>query len=163
MAEHISREEILNLVEKSAEKYEREYHGCSQSVLLAIQDHLKVGNGITFRSASPLAGGVALMGDSCGALIAGIMALGVVYGRQNMDDFAGLQASMTPARRFYRSFKKEFGSCMCRDIQKSKLGRFYDLATEYEEFEKAGGYQECPKVVAKAARLAAELILAKEN
>lgn len=158
-----SKEEILNRIEQTAHNYEKTYHGCSQSVLLAIQEHLKIGNEATFRSASALAGGIALMGDSCGALVAGIIALGLVYGRQNIKSSEELQNSMPPARKLYRSFQREFGSCICRDVMKSKLGRFYDLATEYEEFEKVGGYRECPKVVATAARLTAELILAEKQ
>ena len=101
------------------------------------------------------------MGDSCGALTAGIMALGIVCGRENIENFSELQASLAPARRLYRRFQKEFGSGLCRDIQTSRLGRFFNIADakEYEEFERAGGYRECPKVVGKAARLAAEILL----
>ena len=165
MMDSSSKEEILDRIEETAYNYERDYHGCSQSAFLAIQDHLKVGDEATFRSASALCAGIALMGDSCGALVAGIMALGLVYGRQHIESFEELQSSMTSARKLYRSFQSEFGSCMCRDIMKSRLGRSYDLAseTEYEQFKEAGGYRECPKVVARAARLAAELILAEKQ
>ena len=156
-----SEEEILDRIEKAAHDYERDYHGCAQCVLLALQEHFGFGNAATFRAASALAGGIGLMGDSCGALTAGIMALGLVYGRENIENFSELQASLAPARRLYRRFQKEFGSGLCRDIQTSRLGRFFDIANEkdYEEFERAGGYRECPEVVGKAARLAAEVIL----
>ncbi len=163
MERKISKQELLNRIEQSAYNYEREYHGCSQCTLLAIQDHLNVGDGATFRSASALAGGVALMGDSCGALLAGMMALGLVFGRQKLENFAELATSIPPAQMLYTRFKDEFGSCLCRDVMKSQLGRFYDLVTEYDQFEKAGGYERCPTVVAKTARMAAELILAQEE
>jgi hypothetical protein len=40
------------------------------------------------------------------------------------------------------------------------LGKSYNLAKpeEYKEFEKAGGYDTCSKVVGKCARLAAKTI-----
>ncbi|MGQ9572817.1 MAG: C-GCAxxG-C-C family protein [Dehalococcoidia bacterium] len=160
MERQLSRDEILDLVEESAYRYEKAYHGCAQCVLRAIQDHLRVDNGATFRSASALAGGVALMGDSCGALIAGMMALGLVFGRQNIEDFPTLASSFVPARALYARFRQEFGSCLCREVMASQLGRFYDLATEYDQFQAAGGYERCSRVASKTARMAAELILA---
>jgi len=163
MERQLSKAEILNLVEQSAYRYEKAYHGCSQCVLRAIQDHLKVGNGATFKSASPLVAGVALMGDSCGALIAGMMALGLAFGRRNIEDFAELASSFVPARALYDRFKEEFGSCLCRDVMTTQLGRFYDLATEYPQFQEAGGFERCASVTARTARMTAELILAAED
>jgi C_GCAxxG_C_C family probable redox protein len=163
MEERPPRAEILNRVEESAYNYEKAYHGCSQCVLQAMQDHMKVGDEATFRSASALAGGVALMGDSCGALIAGMMALGLVFGREKIEDFPRLASSFVPARTLYARFREEFGSCLCRDVMTTQLGRFYDLATEYQQFQEAGGYDRCSRVAAKTARMAAELILAARD
>lgn len=154
-----SKEELLDLIERTAHDYEAEYHGCAQCGLMALQEHLGIGNEETLRSVSGLAGGTALMGDSCGALLAGMVALGIVFGRRNIENFVELSQSMKPVRKLYRSFQEEFGSCLCRDVMASKLGKFYDLACDYEDFEAAGGYEHCPKVVGKAARLTAELIL----
>ena len=165
MVKEISKEKLLDRIEQAAHDYEARYHGCSQCVLKALQEHLKIGNEDTFKSMSGLAGGVGLRGDSCGALLAGIVALGLVFGRWDITNSGQLQSSMMPVRRLYRNFQKEFGSCICRDIQTSKLGRFYDIAKEdeYNAFQEAGGYTECPKVVGKAARMAAELILEEKG
>jgi C_GCAxxG_C_C family probable redox protein len=163
MERQLSKAEFLDRIERSAYRYEKAYHGCSQCVLRAIQDHLRVGNGATFRSASALAGGVALMGDSCGALVAGMMALGLVFGRQKIEDFAELASSFVSAQALYTRFREEFGSCLCRDVMTTQLGRFYDLATEYQQFQEAGGYERCSRVVAKTARMTADLILAAEE
>ena len=163
MEERLPNEEILKRVEESAYDYEKAYHGCSQCVLQAIRDHLEVGDDATFSSASALAGGVALMGDSCGALVAGMMALGLVFGRRKIEDFPQLASSFVPARELYTRFREEFGSCLCREVMTAQLGRFYDLATEYQQFQEAGGYQRCSGVVAKTARMAAGLILAASD
>jgi len=164
MREKGSREELLERVERAALENEAEYHGCSQCVLKALQDNLNIGDILTLKSASALATGVALMGDSCGALIAGVIALGIVNGREDLADFPALQASLAPARRLYRWFRNEFGSAICRDIQTSLFGRFFNLADpeEYKKAQEAGLYDRqsgCPKVVAKVARKTAELIL----
>ena len=165
MVDEITKEKLLDLIEQTAHDYETTYHGCSQCVLKALQEHLKIGNGDTFKSVSGLVGGVGLRGDSCGALLAGVIAIGLVFGRWDIANMGQLQSSLAPVRRFYRNFQKEFGSCICRDIQTSKLGRFYDMAKEdeYKAFEEAGGYTECPKVAGKAAKMAAELILEEKK
>jgi len=163
MRQRVPNAELLKRVEESAYNYEKAYHGCSQCVLQAIQDHLKVGDEATFRSASALAGGVALMGDSCGARVAGMMTLGLVSGRQKIEDFPQLASSFVQARTLYARFREEFGSCLCRDVMTTQIGRFYDLATEYQQFQEAGGYERCSRVVAKTARMAADLILAAQD
>ncbi len=64
----MSISEILEKIEKTAYEYEKIYHGCSQCTLKAIQEHLHLGNEDAFKAASALAGGVARMGETCGAL-----------------------------------------------------------------------------------------------
>lgn len=159
-----STSELLEKIEKTAYNYEKVYHGCSQCVLKALQEHLQLGDGDAFKAASALAGGVARMGETCGALTGGIMAIGLAYGREKLEE-AKLSPqyakAMDLAVNLYQRFEKEFGSAKCWDIQKSLFGRSFDLKnpTEREEFVKAGGYEKCSEVVRKAARLAAEVIL----
>jgi len=45
------------------------YSGCSQSVLLALQEAFDVGDQESFRAATVLSGGVARRGETCGALL----------------------------------------------------------------------------------------------
>jgi len=160
----MSRPELLEKIGKTAHTYERVYHGCSQSVLKALQEHLQLGGGDAFRAASAFAGGVARMGETCGALSGGIMAIGLAYGREKLEDTMishGYAKAMGLSIKLCERFEKEFGSVKCRDIQRSLFGRTFDFKNprEREEFVKSGGYEKCPKVVKKAAQLAAELIL----
>jgi C_GCAxxG_C_C family probable redox protein len=160
----MSRPELLEKIGKTAHNYERVYHGCSQCVLKALQEHLQLSDGEAFRAASAFAGGVARMGETCGALSGGIMAIGLAYGREKLEDTMhshGYAKAMELSIKLCERFEKEFGSVKCRDIQKSLFGRAFDLKNprEREEFVKAGGYEKCPEVVKKAAQFAAELIL----
>ena len=160
----MSRPELLEKIGKTAHNYERVYHGCSQCVLKALQEHLQLSDGEAFRAASALAGGVARMGETCGALSGGIMAIGLAYGREKLEDTTrslGYAKAMTLSIKLCERFEKEFGSVKCRDIQKSLFGRVFDLRNPRErgEFVRAGGYEKCPEVVKNAARFAAELIL----
>ena len=150
--------------------HERNYAGCAQSLLLAVQETFEMEDPAVFRAASVLAGGMGLtMKGPCGGLTSGIMALSQKYGRERnkIDDIERVRfISYELARKLYQRFIDEYGSCICQDIQRKVLGRAYNLADakEYEEFEKAGGHAEkCPSVVGKAASCVAEIILEQEG
>jgi C_GCAxxG_C_C family probable redox protein len=145
--------------------YERTYHGCSQCVLAALQDHLGLGNRDSFKAATALAGGIARMGTTCGSLVGGIMAISLAFGREALEDSAtsqGYARAMELGGELCQRFEKEFGSTQCLEIQRSLFGRSFDLRNpqERKEFQKAGGYEKCPQVARRAAELAAEVILA---
>ena len=160
MAQELSREELLDKIERTAHDYEVKYHGCSRCVMKSLLEHLKLGDGSAFKAATPLAAGIAMKGETCGALIGGIMAVGLALAKEDIEDENWMEP-LGAAYRLWRRFEKEVGSTSCREIQTERFGRFYNIADlkEYEEFQKVGGYVECPKVVGKAARLAAQMIL----
>jgi C_GCAxxG_C_C family probable redox protein len=157
----MSKEEILDRIEKSAYECEKEYHGCSRCTLRALEEHLELRDGSALKAATPLAGGIAMMGETCGALLGALIAIGLATASDHLDNEAAFMTAMASGYRFYRQFEKEFGSAVCRDIQKERFGRSFNFADaeQYQAFQEAGGYEECPKVAAKAARLAGEFIL----
>ncbi len=171
MAKKDSKEEVLNRVERRAAAYEYEYHGCTQCVLLALQQEFNLpGGSAALKAAGFWAAGTARMGNMCGALTGTMLALGLLAGRERIEDplygeeideTSGQPRRLEFARASFRRFVQEFGSWICRDIQISQFGRSFDLHNpkDNEEFEKASGHETCSKVVGKAARLAAETIL----
>lgn len=161
MQQELSKEELLDKIEEAAYNYESDYHGCSRCAFRALQDYLNLGDGSTLLASTPLAGGIVMMGDTCGALLGGILAIGLATASQNMEDEAALINTMANGYRYVRRFVRAIGSSRCRDIQTVKLGRSFNLLDpkEYERAKEAGIYKECPKVVGTASRLAAEVIL----
>ena len=104
-------------VKERAYNYERQYHGCSQCTLLALQELLGFEDELTFKAASSLCGGLAFSGNTCGALTAGVMVLGMKYGRANIEEgLAGLVKGMLPAYRLVKWFEGEFGTTVCHEI-----------------------------------------------
>jgi len=112
---------------------------------------------------SSLAGGVARSGETCGALIAAIMAIGMVAGRRKIEDVDTYQSCMKIAYEVRDKFLERVGHTLCPEIQKILLGRSYRLYDDEERqmFHDAGGHarEGCPGVCGKAARIAAEIIL----
>jgi len=112
---------------------------------------------------SSLAGGVARYGETCGALIGAIMAIGMVEGRKKIEDVDAYQSCMKLALKVRAKFLERVGHTLCAEIHKILLGRTYRLYDDEdrERFHEDGGHERtgCPGVCGKAARIAAEIIL----
>ena len=156
-----SREKLLDRVAWAAYYNDRVYEGCTRSVLQALQSYLHLENGGAIKASTALAAGVARMGETCGALTGGIMAIGLVLGREELEDIQAYRNSMQASYEMYNRFREEVGSSLCFEIHKKLLGRSFDfkIDEEAEEWYKAGGLEKCPMVCAIAARIAADIIL----
>lgn len=166
------QERILRVKRKALEN-DRDYVGCSQSVLGALQDEFGIGNKESFKASTVLSGGVARYGETCGAIIGALSALGLVIGREQMENTEDYRAMMEPATevrsRFMEELKRQFGfateleNTLCRHIQEKIYGRSFKLRDEadYQAFLNAGGHSEsgCPKVCSIAAQVTAEKII----
>ena len=116
-----------------------------------------------FKAGSCFSGGIARHGETCGALVGAIMAVGALMGRERLPDKEQSQKAMEPAMRIYDAFREKIGHTLCAEIHKIRHGKTYRLyiPEEREAFHNAGGHgpQGCPVVVGIAARIAAEVIL----
>ena len=156
-----SRAKLLDRVAWAAYYNDRVYEGCSRSVLYALQCHLHLEDGGALKASTALAAGIARMGEACGALIGGVMAIGLVLGREDLADIQAYRDTMAASYQMYERFKEEMGSTACFEIQKKLLGRSFDFKRDEdaEEWYKAGGLEKCPLVCGIAARIAADIII----
>ncbi len=165
--------EFIKRIRRKATEYDKEHSGCSQSVLLSLQEGFEIGDEKSFKAATVLSGGVVRRGETCGALIGALMALGLVIGREEIENTEQYKNAITPAteicERFMGALRVEFEfdeelkSTLCDEIQEKIYGRSFDLMDEkeYLEFLNAGGHgdQGCPKVCGIASQIAAEKFL----
>lgn len=135
---------------------------CAQTSFSVLQQEFNLEGGPILKALTPFPG-IALRGETCGAVVGCLMALGLVYGREDLDDWSGYLASLPPARRFSRRFEEQNGSTDCEVILESRLGRGFNLADPGQslEYVAAGGPQVCAEVIAGAVQTAAELIARK--
>ncbi len=165
-------EDLVAEIRRKAHAYDR-HSGCSQSVLLALQEGLGIGDAESFRSATVLSGGIARRGETCGALLGSLMALGLVAGREQMEDRPSYVRATGIADEicdgFQEKLREEFGfeepliSTLCIEIQEKIYGRPFNLREreDYEAFLEAGGHSDegCYKVCGIAAEVAASRLL----
>jgi len=164
MGRERATKEVLDRLAEKAGDYMEAYGSCAQGTLRALQEHFDLGNPEVLRAATAMPG-VALRGETCGAVIGPVMALGLAFGRVEAEDYQAFLRALQAAHRFCRRFEEEFGSCMCRDIHQRLFGRYYDLKDpkEMEEFIKAGGSEKCRRLVEKSVRIAGDIILKEKS
>jgi C_GCAxxG_C_C family probable redox protein len=153
-------EEILDRLEAKAGDYLEAYGSCSQGTLRALQEEFGLGNAEVLKAATAMPG-VALRGETCGAVIGPIMALGLAFGREKPEEYEAFLRTLQAAHRFCRRFEEEFGSCMCTDVQKHLFGRSFDLTDPKEmgEFAASEASKKCRIPAGKAVRIAGRMIL----
>ena len=126
-----------------------------------------MGGSEVFKAGSALAGGVVRQGETCGALIGAIMAIGSMVGRDKLEDLEQYYKALGPATLVYKLFKEKIGHTLCWKIHKIRYGKVYKLfiPEEREAFHNMGGHSRegCPEVCGVAAKIAAEVILDIRN
>ena len=154
-------DEKNQIVSKSREIL-MESGNCAQTSFAILQDEFDLDGDRILRALTPFPG-IALRGETCGAVIGSLMALGLEFGRDDLSDWRGYIGSLPSARRFCMRFEEENGSTNCATILEDKLGRNYDLAdrTEALEYASSGGPEACSEVVASAVMIASEAIQKK--
>jgi C_GCAxxG_C_C family probable redox protein len=159
------REQLLDRVGRRAFDNEVNYWGCSQAVLDSLQHHFNIGSEEVFKSASALAGGVGARKEACGALLGGVMAIGLLYGRAKYVDGQIARESteyleaQARAGKLCDRFLEKFGSMRCCDVSVNVRGDHYKVFQRYDTVEALEDHDECADVVGESARMAAEVIL----
>ena len=137
---------------------------CAQTSFAVLSEEYDLEGAQILKALTPFPG-IALRGETCGAVIGSLMALGLVYGRDDLTNFRGYIGSLPPARRFCARFEEENGSTACSSILAKKLGRSYDLADRAEavKYASSGGPEACAKVVLSAIEIASKGIEKKRK
>jgi len=116
-----AREKILDIIAKSAYNNDRTYEGCTRCVLAALIEHLHLpsceGAKKALKASTGLAGSVCRMGESCGTLTGGIMAIGLAIGSERLEDFDTYKKVMENSYKLYDRFKEKYNTTRCFEIQ----------------------------------------------
>jgi C_GCAxxG_C_C family probable redox protein len=152
-------------VEGEARETEVRYWGCSQTVLKTLLHRFSIGNEEVFRAASALAGGVVAKREVCGALLGGVMAIGVMYGRESFEEGQIFRESgrsleaQVRAGRLCEAFRDRFGGLRCSEVFVNVRGDDYREYPTLDTIEALRDQDTCGVVAGAAARMAADIML----
>jgi C_GCAxxG_C_C family probable redox protein len=131
---------------------------CAESVLKAVAMENGVDSAILPAIATGFCGGMSRHAEMCGAVTGGIMGLGLVFGRNTVEDTS--QSCYGAVTDFLKSFKDLHGSLNCKELIGYDLG----VAEELEKFRAENpGYEKCARFSMDAASMAQEIIDFKKN
>ena len=153
-------------VEKAAQlaySYESKYYACSQTVLAALMEAFGMTDLNVLRGATTFAGGVARRGTACGSLAGGLIMIGYLTGRDDLEMIDQYQRGMKYADQLCIKFEENYQTVVCREIQKIKFGKSFDLR-KVEEREELHAIMQanpdgCQAVARDAARWTAEIMI----
>jgi C_GCAxxG_C_C family probable redox protein len=157
-----NREQILDRVQRRAEEYNLLACNCARGTALALMEEFGLGNMEIVRALSPFPG-FGATGWMCGGVTGGLIALGLYFGSDDVQDYDATNATIAAARKFMPRFEEQAGAVVCPEIQEQVVfGRYMDPAASEENmaaFAEAKGFEKCGLLPGIGARLAAEIII----
>ena len=85
-------------------------------MLLAVSQAMKLSSDIIPRIASGFGGGIGKQGEVCGAVTGGVMAIGLVSGRDLPDDKQGKERAYQKAAEYMQQFQAQNHAIRCGDL-----------------------------------------------
>ncbi len=156
------KKQILDRVQMRAEEYEQVSQSCAKSSALAIMEEFGFGDIKVITALSPFPG-IALTGETCGAISGGMTALALYFGKDDLLDFAANAWIYGQCRKFIQRFEQVLGTTKCREIHQNVIfGRYYDTADineGYPAFIRDKGFEKCGLPPGIGARIAAGIII----
>jgi C_GCAxxG_C_C family probable redox protein len=137
----------VSKVKEKAENNMRRYESCSQSILAAFMEELGIEDPLVIRSAGALHGGL-LCSLTCGIHIGGLMVLGLLMGREDLEQgLDGIMPIVMPAQDLMQRLTKRLGSNACREL----TGHDFSDLNQALQFYASGENAKCFTRVAEGA------------
>ena len=140
---------------ESAVKCFRETFSCAQAVFSAYAPELGLDRETALKVAGAFGGGMARMGETCGAVTGAFMALGLKHGKTKAEDDASKEKTYSLVLEFVDKFKSRNNSISCRELLGFAIGtpEGARLFKEKKAIETV-----CSKLVKDAAEIVEELL-----
>ena len=141
-------------INKAVNTFEKGYN-CSQSVLSTYAKDFNIDTEAALRLAAPFGGGIARLGNTCGAVSGALMVLGLSVKIDQDNIKVSKDEAYLLALEFITKFEDHFGSTFCKELLKCDIGtpEGYKLALETGIFS-----AQCAEFVRVSAEIVWELI-----
>jgi C_GCAxxG_C_C family probable redox protein len=133
----------------------RSGYNCSQSIFSTFGPLLGLDEDTCLKIACPFGGGIARLGNVCGAVSGALMVIGLCHGKGVDDEEECKIHSYALVQNFLDTFKSQHGSIICREL----IG--YDISSEagHERAKNEGIFaQKCESYVVSSAEILEKLL-----
>lgn len=133
----------------------KEGFSCSQAVLSAFSDAYGLDLPLSLKISQPFGGGIAHLGEMCGAVSGALLVIGLKYGRTKAEDIRAREKTYEVVRKFLKRFKEAHNTIICKEL----LGLDLDTEEGYKKAEEEKLFETlCPKFVRQSAKILETLI-----
>lgn len=128
---------------------------CSQAVLSSFSKSFGLKHETALRISQSFGGGMAHMGETCGAVTGAFMVIGLKHGRIKAEDLDAREKTYEIVREFVKRFKFLHRSIICKDL----LGYDLNSPEEYKEAEETKIFDTvCTKLVQNSVEILEEIL-----
>ena len=157
-----NKQQILDRIQQRAEEYNLIARNCARSTALAVLEEFGLGNMEVIKALSPFPG-FGGTGWMCGGVTGGLIALGLYFGSEDLQDYEAVGRTIQAAREFMPRFEQQAGALTCPKLHEDVVfGRYMDPAANpenMETFAQEKGFEKCGIFPGTGARIAAEIII----
>ena len=157
-----NKQQILDRIQQRAEEYNLIARNCARSTALAVLEEFGLGNMEVIKALSPFPG-FGGTGWMCGGVTGGLIALGLYFGSEDLQDYEAVGRTIQAAREFMPRFEQQAGALTCPKLHEDVVfGRYMDPAASpenMETFAQEKGFEKCGIFPGTGARIAAEIII----
>lgn len=146
-------------MQSTAVDYLKRYDSCTQAILWAFMESLAIKNKMVLRASGAMQGGM-MSSLTCGVHTAGLMILGMLVGRENIETgLDGLMPIVVPSQKLVRALSARLGghSCLAMtgvDFTDLEAALIYKLSDDHEK---------CVQRVADGAQTIAQFLQACDH
>lgn len=151
---------LAETVGKLAVIYAEKYHGCAQATLAPFLEIIKCQDGSPMLASASLFSGGASRCLTCGAISAGLMVLGMKYGRQRLTDpVEMLSKAEKMSGKLIDRFKEKYKAVTCCELTGYNLG---DSEQKKAFMADGEAHQKCTERIKTTTEWIAEIICENE-
>lgn len=148
-------------LEAAVGKAVQQYPNCAQCSFVAMAEYLNLDVDVPdIARALTALPGIGTTGETCGAVTAALLGIGLALGPTDPKDKAANHATEMVGHKFAKTVEAALGSTRCADLVESMTGTRYDLANpeDGQKYLAAGGMQKCVGSVVKTLTIAVATI-----
>lgn len=133
----------------------KEGFSCSQAVLSTYSEQFGLKRVTALKLAQAFGEGMALMGQTCGAVTGAFLVIGLKHGRTKAEDIEAKEKTYELVREFVKRFKSHHGSIICKELLSYDINTHEGLkiAEEKKFFDTL-----CPEFVQSAAEIIEQIL-----
>jgi len=128
---------------------------CAQAVFTTYGEDRGVDGETARKIAGPFGGGMARLGEVCGAVTGAFMAIGLEHGMIDAEDGGARDRCYESINRFAARFREKHGSIICRELIECDIS---DVNERLKAAERGVFGELCPRLVEDAGQILEEIL-----